>query len=102
MSASGHLAAEFARACERGNYPLALALAEQLRPLSAVEALCLLPLIAEHDPSRFDAAAMRWLVRWATERPRVDLAHALVALGALEVLRGPRRAEGLALLRSLL
>ncbi len=101
MSSAGHLPAEFARACERGNYAAAAALARQLRPLSIVEALALLPLIAEHDPARFDAAAVRWHARWAREQPGVDLARSALALAALAVLKGPRRSEGLRVLRGL-
>lgn len=101
MTAQGHLPAQFAHACERGNYLAASALARQLKPLSVVEALSLLPLIAEHDPARFDAAAVRWHVRWVSEHPGVDLARSALALAALEVLRGSQRAEGLRVLRSL-
>jgi hypothetical protein len=101
VTSSGHLPAQFAHACERGNYPAAAALARQLRPLSVVEALSLLPLIAEHEPAKFDAAAVRWHARWSREQPGVDLARAALALAALAVLKGPRRAEGLKVLRSL-
>ena len=101
MTSSGHLPAEFARACERGNYALATALARQLRPLSVVEALALLPLIAEHDPDRYDAAAVRWHARFVRERQGVDLARSSLALAALEVLRGSARAEALRVLRAL-
>jgi hypothetical protein len=102
VSSSGRLPAAFAHACERGNYAAASALARQLRPLSVAEALSLLPLIAEHDPARYDAAAVRWHVRWASERPAVDLARSALALAALEVLRGPQRGEALRLLRGML
>ena len=101
MTPSGHLPAQFAHACERGNYVLAAGLARQLAPLSVVEALSLLPLIAEHEPARFDAAAVRWHARWAREQPGVDLARSALALAALEVLRGPQRSEGLRVLRNL-
>jgi len=98
---TGQLPARFAHACERGDYREAVALARQLRPLTVVEALGLLPLIAEHDPARFDAAAVRWHTRWTAEHPRVDLARAALALAALELLRGPGREDGLRVLRSL-
>ena len=101
VTSSGHLPAQFAHACERGNYPVASALARQLRPLSVVEALGLLPLIAEHDPARFDAAAVRWHARWASEQGGVDLARSGLALAALALLRGPGREEGLRVLRRL-
>jgi hypothetical protein len=101
VGSSGHLPAEFAHACERGNYPVAAALARKLAPLSLVEALALLPLIAEHEPAKFDAAAVRWHARFAAERQGVDLARSVFALAALELLRGPGRAEGMRVLRSL-
>jgi hypothetical protein len=101
VTSAGHLPAQFAHACERGNYPVASALARQLKPLSVVEALSLLPLIAEHDPVRFDAAAVRWHARWAAEYARGDLARSALALAALELLRGPGREEGLRVLRAL-
>jgi hypothetical protein len=48
----------------------ATALAAQLRPLSLVEALALLPLIAENEPAKFELAAVRWHgARWLLERP---------------------------------
>lgn len=101
MTSSGHLPAEFARACERGNYTLAITLARQLQPLSVVEALALLPLIAEYDPGRYDAAAVRWHVRFVSERRGVDLARSGLALAALELLRGSAREEALRVLRAL-
>lgn len=101
MTSQGHLPAQFARACERGNYTVAIALAAELRPLSLLQALDLLPLIAEHAPARYDAAAVRWHTRFEGERRGVDLPAATLALAALAALRGPRRAQGLALLRAL-
>ncbi len=63
--------------------------------------LGLLPLIAEHDPQRFDEAAVRWHARWVSERPGLDLARSFLALTALGVLRGERCRDGLQLLRGL-
>ncbi len=67
MTSQGHLPAEFAQACEPGNYAQAVALAAQLKPLSLVEALGLLVLIAEHEPTKCDVAAVRWHARWQHE-----------------------------------
>lgn len=102
VASTSQLAAQFAQACQSGNYVAAAALAHRLRPLSAVEALGLLPLIAEHDPQRFDDAAVRWHACWVSERPGLDLARSLLALSALGILRGERRRDGLQLLRGLL
>lgn len=101
MTSQGHLPAEFARACAGGNYMQATALAAQLKPLSLVEALALLPLIAENEPAKFEAAAVRWHARWLLERPGANLLGSGVVLAALGSLRGPRREEGLRLLRGL-
>jgi len=101
LTSQGHLPAQFAPACERGNYKAAVALAAQLRPLSLVDALCLLPRIAEQEPRRFDAAAVRWHVRWEAEGRAVDLTGSALALAALQSLKGPRRQDGLRVLRNL-
>jgi hypothetical protein len=101
VTSQGHLPAQFARACERGNYMLAAALAAELKPLSLVQALDLLPLIAEHEPARYEAAAVRWHARWESEGRRVDLPGASLALAALRSLSGSRRTEAVALLRAL-
>jgi hypothetical protein len=80
---------------------VAVALAAELRPLSLLQALDLLPLIAEHEPEKYEAAAVRWHARWEFEGGRVDLPAASLALSALRSLTGSRRAEGARLLRAL-
>jgi len=102
VTSQGQLPAQFAHACERGNYKAAVALAAQLKPLSLMEALHLLPLIAEHEPAKYEAAAVRWHARWQLESRAVDLAGSTLALAALAALRGTRRQDALRLLRSLL
>ena len=72
-----------------------MALAAQLKPLSLVEALCLLPLIAEHEPRRFEAAAVAGTRDGKRKDPSLDLTSSGLALTALSALRGPRRREGL-------
>jgi hypothetical protein len=72
VKSQGDLPSEFARAGERRNYLVAVGLAAQLKPLSLVEALGLLPLIAPHEPVKYDAVAVRWLTRWQLERRGVD------------------------------
>jgi len=59
-------------------------------------------LIAEHEPAKYDAAAVRWHARWQLEGHSVDLASSSLALAALGALRGPRRDDGLKLLRGLM
>lgn len=101
VTSQGHLPAQFAHAC--GNYKLAFAfaLAAQLKPLSLSEALSLLPLIAGHEPERFEAAASKWHGRWLLERAGADLAGSALVLAALGTLRGSRREAGLRLLRAM-
>ena len=67
VTSQGHLPAQFARACERGNYMVAVALAAELKPLSLLQALDLLPLIAEHEPEKYEAAAVRLAERFGDE-----------------------------------
>ena len=64
--------AELERAFERGHLSHAVTLAaevaeEQRRPIDLGLALRFLPLIAEQQPEQFDAWALRWLARWASE-----------------------------------
>jgi hypothetical protein len=61
----------------------------------------LLPLIADNEPAKFDAAAVRWHARWQLEGRGVDLATSGLALAALGALRGPRREEGMRVLRAI-
>jgi hypothetical protein len=102
LTSQGHLPSQYARACANGNYLVATGLAAQMKPLALGEALLLLPLIAEHDPSRFEAAAVRWHARWQLEARGVDLASSGLALAALGALKGTRRNEALDVLRKLL
>jgi hypothetical protein len=101
VTSKGHLPAEFARACQRGNYKLAAALAAQLKPLSLIEALDLLPLIAQHEPAKFGFAAARWHARWLQERRDPDLADSALVVAALGALRGSTGEEGMRVLRRL-
>ena len=82
VTSQGHLPAQYARACAQGNYLIAAGLAAQMRPLALSEALLLLPLIADNEPAKYDAAAVRWHARWQLEGRGVDLG----ALGS----RSPR------------
>jgi hypothetical protein len=59
-------------ALDRGDLRYAMTLAEELRiergkPISVELAARFLPLIARESPREFDAWALRWLARWATE-----------------------------------
>jgi|SRR5438034_11698560 len=61
-------------ALQRGDLGYAIPLAAEVaaysrRPLDLTTALRFLPLIARESPREFDAWALRWLVRWASETP---------------------------------
>ena len=101
VTSQGSLHGQFARACERGNYLVALGLARQLAPLSLGDALSLLVLIAKHEPHRFDAAAVRWHGRLALEGRGIDLRSSTLAAAALCALSGPASDQAERVLRSL-
>jgi hypothetical protein len=67
MTAQGHPRATFSRAIERGNLIAAEASAREVGNLTLEEALRLLFLYAEKDPTKYERAALRWLVRYLTE-----------------------------------
>jgi hypothetical protein len=61
-------------ALAREDLRYAMTLAEELRiehgkPIDLDTALRFLPLIARESPREFDAWALRWLARWASETP---------------------------------
>jgi hypothetical protein len=65
-------AKELEAALERGDLRFAVWLAEELRtergkPISLELAARFLPLIAKESPREYDAWALRWLTRWASE-----------------------------------
>jgi len=67
-------AAELEAALERGDLRFAMTLADEVRiergkPIGLATALRFLPLVAQATPSEFDAYALRWLARWAAEKP---------------------------------
>jgi hypothetical protein len=63
---------ELAGALDRGDLRYAVSLAAEVserRPIDLATALRFLPLIAQESPRDFDAWALRWLARWASETP---------------------------------
>jgi hypothetical protein len=76
VTAQGHPRAIFSRAIERGNLVIAEATAREIGRLTLEEALRLLFLYAEHDPVKFERAALRWLSRYVTEGKAVSLLKA--------------------------
>ena len=60
MTAQGHPRAIYKRAIERGNLLVAEMAAREVGSLTLVEALELVCLYAEHEPAKFERAALRW------------------------------------------
>jgi hypothetical protein len=85
----------FRRAIERGNLYEAEASARELGHVSLKDALSLVLLYANHEDPRFDAAAVRWLARFAAERRGLRLPELQLAVAALACVPGQRheRAE---------
>jgi hypothetical protein len=61
------------------------------QPLALAHALTLVVLYAESGSPKFEAAAVRWLGRYALERHDLRLAEIQLAVGALACLRGLRK-----------
>jgi hypothetical protein len=95
MTAQGHPRAIFKRAIEHSNLVAAEASAREVGNLTLEEALRLLFLYAEKDPTKYERAALRWLVRYLSEGKAVTLLSAYLALfGAGGASSGRRSAGG--------
>ena len=98
MSSQGSPYARFKRALRTGNLALVRSAAGELPSVRLDDALLIACLIEEQDAERFERAAVRWLGRFALERPTVrieDLREAAVAFEALAANPdGARRALG--------
>jgi len=75
--------AEFRRALDSGNLRLIRVAAAELPQVQLHDALAILPLLAEKEPTLYERAACRWLARFALER-QVGLEEIGTALAALE------------------
>jgi hypothetical protein len=86
VSSEGSPYARFKRALRTGNLALVRAAAGELPAVRLDDALLIAYLIKEQDFEQFERAAVRWLGRFALERPSVrieDLREAAVAFEAL-------------------
>jgi hypothetical protein len=94
-------AAELEAALERGDLRYAVALAEELRsergrPIPLEVASRFLPLIARESPREYDAYALRWLARWASETGTATIEQAAeVAASLADLPAEPTAAEAL-------
>jgi hypothetical protein len=82
--------ARFRRALDRGSARAALAGAAGLPHVGLADALELVLLLLDAEPSRFERAALRWHGRFCREVADVGLVEAQAVLACLAGLRGPR------------
>jgi hypothetical protein len=90
VSSQGSPYGRFRRALDDGNATIALAAAADLEHVGLADALELLLIIQDAEPSRFERAALRWHGRYCREVIDVDLAEAQAVLACLTALRGRR------------
>jgi hypothetical protein len=91
VTSDGSPHGRFQRALARGNVLAALAAARELHGLTLADALALCVVLAEHDPPRFDRAAVRRHGRFEIEATGMGLAESQLALAALGALTGGDR-----------
>jgi hypothetical protein len=90
VTSQGSAYGRFRRALDGGNATIALAEAADLAHVGLADALELLLLLLESEPSRFERAARRWHGRYCREVADVGLAEAQAVLAWLAGLRGRR------------
>jgi hypothetical protein len=101
LTAQGSPRARFKRAIEGGWVFHAEIAAREAGNLTLTEALQLVCLYAEADPTKYERAALRWLGRYVTEGKAVSLLKAQLALAALAELRAGEREAAAKLLTEL-
>jgi hypothetical protein len=94
LTAEGHPRAVFRRAIERKNLLVAQTVAREMGVVGLDEALELVVLTAEFEPSRLDGYARRFVARLADERT-LTLGELDLAITALRALPSVRAAEAL-------
>jgi hypothetical protein len=95
VTSQGSTQGRFQRAIDRGEVVQAEMAARELPFVSLLNALSLVVCYARAGSPKFEAAAVRWLARFALEGRDVSLTDVQLAAAALACLRGPRhdRAE---------
>lgn len=88
VTAQGGAYSQFKRALKGRNVMLAWTMAAELPKVPLADALELLLLARDLEPTRFDRAATRWHARLCTER-QLSGGEAQLALAALNALPGP-------------
>jgi hypothetical protein len=87
MTSQGTAQGRFTRAIQTRNLWAAETALRELGPVSLLDALDYLDLLADQRPDRFDPAAIRWHARLETEAATLTLADAQLASAALGSLR---------------
>jgi hypothetical protein len=87
VTSQGSASGRFQRACERGQVEQAEMAARELGGLSLMHAVSLVVLYARAGSPKFEAAAVRWLARFALEGREVRLSEIHLAAAALACLR---------------
>jgi hypothetical protein len=90
----------FRRALEIGDGLRVRAAAHELTQVSLQDALAICVVLRNSEPERFERAAIRWIVRMATERREATLADVRAAADAFSAM-GTSDDEALATLGSL-
>ena len=83
MTSQGSAHGRFSRAVAQKNLRGAEMAAKELQPLSLLDALDYLVLLAELRPERAPAEALRWHGRLTLESPTLTMSEAQLALSAL-------------------
>jgi hypothetical protein len=99
VTSQGSAYGRFRHALDGGNATIALAAAADLPHVGLVDALELILLLLESEPSRFERAALRWHSRYCAEVRDVGFEEAQAVLACLAGLAGRQpkaAAEGLA------
>jgi hypothetical protein len=90
VTSQGSTYGRFRGALDTGNARIALAAAADLPHVGLADALEVVLLLLDSEPSRFERAALRWHGRYCREVTDVDLAEAQAVLACLAGLRGNR------------
>jgi hypothetical protein len=90
VTSQGSAYGRLRRALDTGNPTIALAAAADLEHVGLADALELVLLLLDSEPSRFERAALRWHGRYCRELTDVDLVEAQAVLACLAGLRGTR------------
>jgi hypothetical protein len=93
VTSAGSPYSRFQRALKTQNLSMIRAAAGELPNVSLLDALAICVVIRKRQPDAFERAAVRWLGRFAAERPAVRLDAVAQAVDAFVRLRASADAE---------